>query len=179
MPDPRQIRHFPAVEGRILKTEDSLAEGDEFETAGDLDGADRYPLNAVVAVAVVIPFGTLRLGVTRLIGRARSHVRRTCLVDASDELPPAPAAALRLSFEAGLLPTAFADADVDSRNRRDARPRHTPDGQFAATDFPLLIATDSKGIVRFIQPAPEDALDSGGFLDQVTAHIAAQWPPAH
>jgi hypothetical protein len=51
--------------------------------------------------------------------------------------------------------------------------------QFAATDFPLLIATDSKGIVRFIEPAPEDALQPGGFLDQVTAHIAAQWPPAH
>jgi hypothetical protein len=51
--------------------------------------------------------------------------------------------------------------------------------QFAATDFPLLIATDSKWIIRFLQPAPEDALEPGGFLDQVTAHIAAQWPPAH
>jgi len=49
--------------------------------------------------------------------------------------------------------------------------------RFAATDFPLLIATDSKGIVRFIQPAPETALNEGDFLDQVAAHIAAQWPP--
>jgi thiol-disulfide isomerase/thioredoxin len=49
--------------------------------------------------------------------------------------------------------------------------------QFAATDFPLLIATDSKGIIRFIQPAPETALNEGDFLDQVAAHIAAQWPP--
>jgi hypothetical protein len=48
--------------------------------------------------------------------------------------------------------------------------------QFAATNFPLLIATDSKGIIRFIQPAPETALNPGDFLDQVTAHIAAQWP---
>jgi hypothetical protein len=62
--------------------------------------------------------------------------------------------------------------------------RHTPTlivppetiTQFAATNFPLLIATDSKGIVRFIQPAPEAALNPGDFLDQVTAHIAAQWP---
>jgi hypothetical protein len=48
--------------------------------------------------------------------------------------------------------------------------------QFSATSFPLLIATDSKGIIRFIQPAPETALSPGDFLDQVTAHIAAQWP---
>lgn len=48
--------------------------------------------------------------------------------------------------------------------------------QFAATDFPLLIATDSKGIIRFIQPASETALNPGDFLDQITSHIAEQWP---
>jgi hypothetical protein len=62
--------------------------------------------------------------------------------------------------------------------------RHTPTlivppetlTQFSATSFPLLIATDSQGIIRFLQPAPETALSPGDFLDQVTAHIAAQWP---
>jgi hypothetical protein len=48
--------------------------------------------------------------------------------------------------------------------------------QFAATDFPLLIATDSKGIIRFIQPANENALNPGDFLDQIIAHITKQWP---
>jgi hypothetical protein len=48
--------------------------------------------------------------------------------------------------------------------------------QFAATDFPLLIATDPKGIIRFIQPARETALNPGDFLDQITMHIAKQWP---
>jgi hypothetical protein len=48
--------------------------------------------------------------------------------------------------------------------------------QFAAIDFPLLIATDSKGIIRFIQPASETALNPGDFLDQITMHIAKQWP---
>jgi hypothetical protein len=48
--------------------------------------------------------------------------------------------------------------------------------QFAATDFPLLIATDSKGIIRFIQPANETALNPGDFLDQIVRHIAQQWP---
>ncbi|NYF81160.1 hypothetical protein [Granulicella arctica] len=47
---------------------------------------------------------------------------------------------------------------------------------FAATDFPLLIATGPDGIIRFIQPAPENALNPGDFLDQVTNHIAQQWP---
>jgi hypothetical protein len=48
--------------------------------------------------------------------------------------------------------------------------------QFAATNFPLLIATDSEGIIRFIQPASETALNQGDFLDQITMHIAKQWP---
>lgn len=48
--------------------------------------------------------------------------------------------------------------------------------QFAAADFPLLIATDSKGIIRFIQPAGENALNQGDFLDQIAAQIAKQWP---
>ena len=48
--------------------------------------------------------------------------------------------------------------------------------QFAATDFPLLIATDPKGIIRFIQPASETALNPGDFLDQIIMHITKQWP---
>jgi hypothetical protein len=48
--------------------------------------------------------------------------------------------------------------------------------QFAVTDFPLLIATDSKGIIRFIQPASETTLNPGDFFDQITMHIAKQWP---
>jgi hypothetical protein len=47
---------------------------------------------------------------------------------------------------------------------------------FAATDFPLLIATDPKGIIRFIQPAGETALNPGDFLDQILMHITKQWP---
>jgi hypothetical protein len=47
---------------------------------------------------------------------------------------------------------------------------------FAATDFPLLIATDPDGIIRFIQPASENALNPGDLLDQITDHIARQWP---
>ena len=89
------------------------------------DGADRYPLDAVVAVAEVVPLGTLRLGISRLIGRTRTHVRCTRLVEASDKLPPAPAASLPLPLQTGLLPVAFADTDLDSRNRRSTRPRHT------------------------------------------------------
>jgi hypothetical protein len=55
--------------------------------------------------------------------------------------------------------------------------------QFAAADFPLLIAIDHEGIVRFIQQDNETALISGDFLDQITMNIAKQWlvqtsPPA-
>ena len=48
---------------------------------------------------------------------------------------------------------------------------------FGATDFPLLAITDHRGIVRFLQVAPENAFVAGGLVDQVTARIAADWPP--
>lgn len=48
--------------------------------------------------------------------------------------------------------------------------------QFAANDFPLLIATDPQGIIRFIQPASENTLNPGDFLDQIVMHITKQWP---
>jgi len=50
---------------------------------------------------------------------------------------------------------------------------------FAATDFPFLIATDHQGIIRLILPAaPDNAFSSGGAINQLTSHIIAQWPPA-
>jgi hypothetical protein len=50
---------------------------------------------------------------------------------------------------------------------------------FAATDFPFLIATDHQGIIRLILPAaPDNALVSGGAINQLTSHIIAEWPPA-
>jgi hypothetical protein len=48
--------------------------------------------------------------------------------------------------------------------------------QFAAADFPLLIAIDHEGIVRFIEQANETALMPGDFFDQITMNIAKQWP---
>ena len=55
-------------------------------------------------------------------------------------------------------------------------PKETLDS-FAATDFPLVIATDHSGIVRWIQPAQDDALEPGGDIDQIIQHILATWPP--
>ncbi len=68
----------------------------------------------------------------------------------------------------------------------EQRLRHTPTlvvpettvRTFYAEGFPFLIATDSKGIVRFMQQAPENALVEGSFVDQVTAQIVRRWPPA-
>lgn len=48
--------------------------------------------------------------------------------------------------------------------------------RFDATDFPFLIVTDHQGIVRFLQPAPENVLVPGGLLDQVVARVLQQWP---
>jgi hypothetical protein len=47
---------------------------------------------------------------------------------------------------------------------------------FAATDFPLIIATDHNGIVRSIQIAPDNALVQGGTIDQLVDHILEHWP---
>ena len=48
--------------------------------------------------------------------------------------------------------------------------------QFAVTDFPFLIVTDHEGIIRFLQPAPENVLVPGGLADQVIKRVLEQWP---
>ncbi|SNS91194.1 hypothetical protein SAMN05421770_10345 [Granulicella rosea] len=52
---------------------------------------------------------------------------------------------------------------------------------FGATDrgapeWPLAIATDCRGIVRFVGPAPLTALLPGGFVDRLAEHLAKIWP---
>jgi thiol-disulfide isomerase/thioredoxin len=47
---------------------------------------------------------------------------------------------------------------------------------FVATDFPLIIATDYEGIVRYIQIAPDNALVAGGLAEQIVDRITEQWP---
>lgn len=49
---------------------------------------------------------------------------------------------------------------------------------FVATDFPLIIATDLDGIVRYIRPAPDNALVPGGLIEQIAERILEQWPAA-
>lgn len=48
---------------------------------------------------------------------------------------------------------------------------------FAAVDFPLLVATDHGGTIRWIQRESDNALDPGGDIDQIIEHILAMWPP--
>lgn len=49
---------------------------------------------------------------------------------------------------------------------------------FAASDFPILIATDHDGIIRLLYPAaPNNALVQDGIVDQLTLHILSHWPP--
>jgi hypothetical protein len=47
---------------------------------------------------------------------------------------------------------------------------------FAATDFPLLVITDSRGIVRYIGTAPENVLVEGGLIYQIAERVREQWP---
>ncbi len=49
---------------------------------------------------------------------------------------------------------------------------------FVATDFPLLIATDHQGIVRYIQIAAKNAFVPGGIAEQIADRIQYQWPAA-
>ena len=49
---------------------------------------------------------------------------------------------------------------------------------FAATDFPLVVATDYNGVIRAIQPATDNALAPDGLIYQLVLHILADWPPA-
>jgi hypothetical protein len=55
-------------------------------------------------------------------------------------------------------------------------PNETID-KFAATDFPLIIATDHNGIIRFIHRASDSALETGSDIDSIVQHILSTWPP--
>jgi hypothetical protein len=48
--------------------------------------------------------------------------------------------------------------------------------QFAVTDVPFLIITDTQGILRVLQPVSDDAINSGGTIDAAIARVGAQWP---
>jgi hypothetical protein len=50
--------------------------------------------------------------------------------------------------------------------------------EFAAADFPLLVVTDHSGIVRWIERAPDDALQSNGDIDNIVQQLLTTWPPA-
>jgi hypothetical protein len=76
-----------------------------------------------------------------------------------DKLEPPPSAADQLRGTPSLIvaPSTLAD--------------------FAADDFPFLIATDHDGIIRLLLPAaPDNAFVEGGAVDQLTALIAKEWP---
>jgi hypothetical protein len=47
---------------------------------------------------------------------------------------------------------------------------------FAATDYPLLVVTDSRGIIRYIGIAPDNVLVEGGLIYQVAERVTEQWP---
>jgi hypothetical protein len=48
--------------------------------------------------------------------------------------------------------------------------------QFNASDFPFMIATDAKGIIRLMVPgASDNALIQDGPVDQITQSIATKW----
>jgi len=48
--------------------------------------------------------------------------------------------------------------------------------QFGVTDVPFLIVTDTRGVVRVLQPVGEDALTPGSTVDSAIARVVAQWP---
>lgn len=82
-------------------------------------------------------------------------------------------------------PKLHVDQQINVTSTPDARLAGTPTlvvpnetlSAFAATDFPLIVATDHDGIIRAIQVAPDDALAPGGDIDQLVHHIVDTWPP--
>jgi len=77
-------------------------------------------------------------------------------------------------------PAAAAPASADASQLLRMTPTLVVDpsllDQFAATDVPYLILTDSQGIVRILQPVADDALELGGPIDSAIALVGRQWP---
>lgn len=88
-------------------------------------------------------------------------------------VPPNPAPT---PFSAASKPFTPADATNDLRNTPTLIADPSFLDQFAVTDVPFLILTDSQGIVRVIQPVSDDAINPGGAIDSAIARIGAQWP---
>ncbi len=88
-----------------------------------------------------------------------------------EKTPPADqsaAGALR-SFQPGYAAALLADRPVVTV------PTSTP-AEFAANDFPFLVVTDVKGVVRVAQPVDADDLSSGGKVDAAVLLVSKHWP---
>lgn len=48
--------------------------------------------------------------------------------------------------------------------------------RFNAVEVPLLVVTDSAGVVRFISVVDEAALRPGNMVDSAVARVGAEWP---
>ena len=48
--------------------------------------------------------------------------------------------------------------------------------EFAANDYPFLVVTDAKGVVRVAQPVDADDLNSGGKVDSAVLLVSKHWP---
>jgi len=72
---------------------------------------------------------------------------------------------------------------ADTVNNLSTTPTNVVDpsllDQFAATAFPLLILTDTEGIVRVLQPVGDSAMEPGDTVDSAIARVGAQWPSPH
>jgi hypothetical protein len=103
---------------------------------------------------------------------------------------PAPIKSVPLSTKAAKAAVAqgqqlHVDQQVQIKTDPDALLLGTPTvlvpnetlSSFFATDFPLVIATDHNGIVRWVDHAPDKALDADGEVDQIVNHLLATWPP--
>jgi hypothetical protein len=92
----------------------------------------------------------------KTVSRTQPH-RSSLPQQQAPEPPPSAADQLRGTFSLVVAPSTLAD--------------------FAADDFPFLIAIDHDGIIRLLLPAvPDNAFVEGGAIDQLTTQIAKEWP---
>ena len=109
------------------------------------------------------------------------------LAQASAPPPPAAPAAKTVRPAAARAPVAKATDPIQPIRKATAAeyltgtptlvvPNATLD-TFVATDFPLIVVTDYRGIVRAIQTAPQNALREGYLVDEIADHVVKFWPP--
>ena len=105
----------------------------------------------------------------------KHHARAFALL--AETATPTPAAGKPAELSTDVFQPALAEQYLAATDTFTVAPSLLTN--WGATDVPLLVFADSRGIVRYAAPADETAVQPGKTLDSLTTLIDKTWPATH